>query len=81
MTNNGSFPNVAWSATGTGKLKNLGEELKYYPTYPAGSVNIPDGNFTRPDGVYDMIQFHIHSPSEHRIDGRSFAAEFHCENY
>jgi carbonic anhydrase len=42
--------------------------------------NIRPGSFLRiPDrGVsYEFKQFHFHSPSEHKIDGRSFAMEMH----
>jgi carbonic anhydrase len=40
-------------------------------TYQAGSV------LTFGDTSYSLRQFHFHSPSEHRIDGRSFDMEIH----
>jgi carbonic anhydrase len=55
-----------------GKIVNLVDTWKYVP---AGAS---DGTFTRPDGVYNLIQWHIHSLSEHRINKTAFAAEIHC---
>lgn len=41
-------------------------------------VNYDAGSYIEMDGArYDVTQFHYHTPSEHSIDGRSFAAEFH----
>lgn len=76
MINDGTYPNVDWSANPGGVLKNVGDALRY----DAGP-NETDGIFVRPDGVYDLIQFHIHSPSEHRVNGRSYAMEIHCKNF
>jgi carbonic anhydrase len=72
MTNDGTYPNVAWTNTAGGILENKGHTFQF-------TAKGADGTFTRPDGIYDMLQFHIHSQSEHHVDGRSYAAEFHCK--
>ena len=41
-------------------------------------VNYKNGSFISVDDVqYDVDQFHHHAPSEHRVNGEEFAAEFH----
>jgi len=41
-------------------------------------VNYDAGSYIEWDSVrYDVAQFHYHAPSEHTIDGKSFAAEIH----
>ena len=41
-------------------------------------VNYDAGSYMELDGIhYDVVQFHYHSPSEHALDGKLFAAEFH----
>lgn len=41
-------------------------------------VNVTSGGgMTVGAEAYDLIQFHFHAPSEHRIDGRSFPMEVH----
>jgi carbonic anhydrase len=41
-------------------------------------VNYPSGSFIELDGErFDLVQFHFHSPSEHRMRGRSADAEMH----
>jgi carbonic anhydrase len=41
-------------------------------------VNYDAGSYIELDAVrYDVAQFHYHAPSEHEIDGKSFAAELH----
>ena len=41
-------------------------------------VNYDAGSYIELDGTrYDVAQFHYHAPSEHSVDGRSFAAEIH----
>ena len=41
-------------------------------------VNYDAGSYIELDGTrYDVAQFHYHAPSEHNVDGRSFAAEIH----
>ena len=71
MINNGLFPNIKWAPGAGGILKNVIDTFKYVP----GTI---DGTFDRPDGRYELIQFHVHAPSEHRVNGQYFAAEFHC---
>ena len=38
---------------------------------PAGS------KLSRGDKSYDLLQFHFHTPSEHLVEGKSFAMEVH----
>lgn len=41
-------------------------------------VNYDAGSYIELDGVrYDVAQFHYHAPSEHTLNGKSFAAELH----
>ena len=41
-------------------------------------VNYDPGSYIEIDGQrYDLVQFHYHAPSEHTINGKSFAAELH----
>jgi len=40
-------------------------------------VNGDFGKLTLPDGIYNVIQFNFHCPSEHRIDGKLSACEMH----
>ncbi len=41
-------------------------------------VNYDGGSYMELDGVhYDVAQFHYHTPSEHALDGKLFAAELH----
>ncbi len=41
-------------------------------------VNYDPGSYIEAEGVrYDVLQFHYHAPSEHAVDGKLFAAEFH----
>jgi carbonic anhydrase len=60
--------------------------------YKAGSVKIvnnghtieaeaPDGNTVTIDGTsYTLKQVHMHVPSEHKVNGQSFPAEYHFVN-
>jgi carbonic anhydrase len=72
MTNHGYYPDIRFPST-SGKLKSSGVALEFTP-------NDSSGTFVRPDGAYEMIQWHIHSPSEHRVNGIEYPAELHCEN-
>jgi carbonic anhydrase len=41
-------------------------------------VNYASGSSMILDGVrYELLQFHFHTPSEHRVDGREYPAELH----
>ena len=66
---NAAYPAISYPNTG-GKVKHYGDTLKFTP-------NTTDGVFTRPDGAYNMIQWHLHTPSEHRVDGNDYPAEVH----
>jgi carbonic anhydrase len=73
LANTGAFPNIVYPA-GKGKLKNYGDTLKFYPS-------ATDGVFNRPDGVYNLAQFHIHMPSEHRVNADEWPGEIHCKPF
>ncbi len=36
-----------------------------------------DNTFTNDDGIFDLLQFHFHAPSENTINGKSFPLETH----
>jgi carbonic anhydrase len=41
-------------------------------------VTVDEGStFTTGRGIYQLVQFHFHTPSEHTVDGRSFPMEIH----
>jgi carbonic anhydrase len=41
-------------------------------------ANVQPGNYLRVGGeAFELIQFHMHTPSEHRIKGKSFLMETH----
>lgn len=52
-----------------GKVVNNGHTVQ--ATLGAGNAIEVDG------GYYELLQFHEHSPSEHRLDGKSFPLELH----
>ncbi|KAF9885855.1 hypothetical protein FE257_012327 [Aspergillus nanangensis] len=50
------------------KLENLGAGLE---------VVLTNGTLTTPDNTYQLVQFHWHTPSEHRINQEHFPLEAH----
>ncbi|KAJ5561702.1 carbonic anhydrase [Penicillium sp. DV-2018c] len=50
------------------KLENLGAGLE---------VVLGNGTLTTSDNTYQLVQFHWHTPSEHRIDQKHFPLEAH----
>lgn len=50
------------------KLENLGSGLE---------VVLGNGTLTTPDNTYQLVQFHWHTPSEHRINQEHFPLEAH----
>lgn len=72
MKNDGSYPGISFP-TSAGKLALTDYAYEFKP-------NDPTGTFVRPDGTYSMIQWHLHSPSEHRVNGIEYPAEVHCQS-
>lgn len=64
-------------------LLNNGHTLQAkYPEGYEGYIELPEqqGNAATPQR-YHVAQFHYHAPSEHTINGQSFAAELHIVHY
>lgn len=56
-------------ATSKIRIVNTGHTLQ---------VNVDPGSLLELDGqYYELLQFHMHAPGEHTIDGREFQAEMH----
>ena len=66
----GSVSTLSFAYTGQAKsLTNTGEFVK---------VNYESGSSIRLDGhTYQLTEAHTHNPSEHTLDGESFALEMH----
>jgi len=59
---------VKWTGRG-GTMVNNGHTVQ---------INMPSGSTLTRDGeVYDLVQFHFHTPSEHRVKGKTFPMEVH----
>lgn len=52
-------------------------EAEVVDTGHAIQVNTTGGTLTLGETIYDLQQFHIHTPSEHTVDGTRYAAEIH----
>lgn len=70
---NGMLPVLSWPDQ-AGTLANLGDTFKFTPT--AGTGTFDRG--TTGGGTFSLLQWHIHTPSEHRINGMDYPAEIHC---
>jgi carbonic anhydrase len=69
LKNYGQYPGISYP-TSAGTLEHLGDTLKFTP-------KTPNGVFERLDGAYSLIQWHVHTPSEHRVNGIDYPAEIH----
>ncbi len=71
------------SAPGEKDLTNISfhyqpSEVNILNNGHTAQVNYDAGSYIELDGVrYDVAQFHYHAPSEHTLNGKSFAAELH----
>lgn len=60
------------------KLAFAGSTRQIHNNGHTVQVNVGPGSSLEVGGrTYDLVQFHVHSPSEHRIGGKSFAMELH----
>ncbi len=66
----GEVPTLATEYTPS-KVTILNNGHSIQVNYDAGSALVVDGE------RYDLLQFHFHSPSEHTVDGNSYAMEMH----
>lgn len=59
---------VNWHKGG-GRMLNNGHTIQ---------INMPAGStLQRGDAQYELLQFHFHAPSEHRVNGKTFPMEAH----
>ena len=67
-------PCVSWADNQEGTIKNLGDTIKFE------TKNANLSTFTRLGATnpLKLWQFHIHTPSEHRVDDLFYPAEIHC---
>lgn len=71
----GSIPMVEGSTLSLGlDSYPFGTDIKNLGTTVEVSAN---GTIKRNGKVYSLVQFHLHTPSEHRIDDESYAMEAH----
>ncbi|KAI9151113.1 hypothetical protein H9P43_009728 [Blastocladiella emersonii ATCC 22665] len=67
------FPDFKLASISKFNISNLGHTLQFTPVDAAAK----DRGLTVNGTKFTLQQFHIHTPSEHRIDGRFFDGEFH----
>ncbi|KAI9151063.1 hypothetical protein H9P43_009678 [Blastocladiella emersonii ATCC 22665] len=70
---NTGFPDFKLTSMSKFNVSNLGHTLQFTPVDAAAK----DRGLTVNGTKFTLQQFHIHTPSEHRIDGRFFDGEFH----
>jgi carbonic anhydrase len=68
---NKNIPVISYGSL-TGTLKNTGEALKFIPTNATGT-------FARGTSTFKLLEWHIHAPSEHRVNNKYYPAEVHCK--
>lgn len=72
VNNHGLLPHIKYPNF-EGDLKNKGYTYQFTPNASHGEK----GLMYRPDGIHELLQFHIHLPSEHRVEERDFVGEIH----
>ena len=80
---NGNLPNAAkqlplinWPAT-NGYYENKGHTVQFNldsSAYAAATFDRGTGG----GGIFNLLQYHVHGPSEHRVDGVEWPLEIHC---
>jgi carbonic anhydrase len=68
----GLYPAITYPPS-PGTLKNLGDTLKFAPAAATGTF------WRGQNDVFQLAQFHLHAPSEHRVNGMDYPMEIHCE--
>jgi carbonic anhydrase len=69
LHNSGALTRVIYPNT-PGVIAHKGDVIKFTP-------NEITGKYIRPEGAFNLLQWHIHTPSEHRVEGKEFPAEVH----
>lgn len=60
------------------ELDYPGQSIDLVNNGHTAQINVEPGNYLRVGGeAFELLQFHIHVPSEHRIDGKQFIMEVH----
>ena len=62
------LPSLAIDWKTGGKMLNTGHTIQ---------IEAAGGTLRRGDDTYELLQYHVHAPSEHQVDGRSFPLEIH----
>lgn len=62
------LPSLAIDWKTGGKMANTGHTIQ---------IEAAGGTLRRGDETYELLQYHVHAPSEHQVDGKSFPLEIH----